>query len=45
MTRTDRFFRLLIRLRVPEPVYYWFLDLLTDNAGWRPLFYRGREHR
>lgn len=40
MTRTDRFFRLLIQLRCPEPVYYWFLDRLTDNNGWRPLFYR-----
>lgn len=36
----DRFFRLLSRLHTPEPVYYWFLDRLTDNNGWRPLFYR-----
>lgn len=37
---TYRFFRLLHRLHTPEPVYYWFLDRLTDNNGWRPLFYR-----
>lgn len=37
---TTRFFRLLVRLRCPEPIYYWLLDRLTDNNGWRPLFYR-----
>lgn len=43
MTARDRFFRMLNRLHVPDPVYYWLLDRLTDNDGWRPLFYRGRE--
>lgn len=37
---TNRFFRLLTRLRVPDGVYYWLLDLLTDNDGWRPLTMR-----
>ena len=33
---------LLTRIAVDEDrVYYWLLDRLTDNAGWRPLFYRG----
>lgn len=31
------FWRFLIRIRVPKPIYYWLLDRLTDNAGWRPL--------
>lgn len=35
-----RLFRLLGRLRTPDPIYYWLLDRLTDNDGWRPLFYR-----
>lgn len=35
---TDRIFR---RLRwLPDPAYYWLLDRLTDNNGWRPLAYR-----
>lgn len=35
-------FRLLNRrpFRVPNPLYYWLLDRLTDNNGWRPLSYR-----
>lgn len=36
------FFRLLNVVRTPDPVYYWFLDRLTDNNGWRPLSYRER---
>lgn len=42
MRPVDRLFRLLNRspARVPDRVYYWLLDRLTDNAGWRPLFYR-----
>lgn len=39
---TDHFFRLLMRLHCPTPLYYWFLDRLTDNDGWRPLSYRER---
>lgn len=39
-----RFFSLLnrkpLRWIVRGPVYYWLLDLLTDNNGWRPLFYQ-----
>jgi len=38
------FWRLLIRLRVPERSYYWLLDRLTNNAGWRPLNMRHPEH-
>lgn len=38
--RARWFWNLLIRTRVPKPVYYWLLDLLTDNDGWRPLGYR-----
>jgi hypothetical protein len=35
---SNRIFR---RLRwLPGPAYYWLLDRLTDNNGWRPLFYR-----
>lgn len=37
------FFRLLDRLHTPNPVYYWFLDRLTDNNGWRPLSMRNPE--
>lgn len=33
-------FSFLNRLRVPDPAYYWLLDRLTDNNGWRPLDYR-----
>lgn len=40
---TDRFFRLLIRLKFPARPYYWLLDRLTDNNGWRPLDWRERE--
>lgn len=40
------FYWLFRRLRwLPEPAYYWLLDRLTDNDGWRPLFYRGRSER
>lgn len=35
-----RFFQVLVRLKVPAPIYYWLLDRLTDNNGWRPLSYR-----
>lgn len=42
---THRFLRLLNRLRAPDPVYYWLLDHLTDNDGWRPLDYRERGAR
>lgn len=35
-----RFWNALIRLHVPAPAYYWLLDRLTDNRGWRPLSYR-----
>lgn len=47
MSPVERFFWLLNRspVRVPDPVYYWLLDRLTDNAGWRPLFYRGKTRR
>lgn len=30
-------FRTLNRLRLPDVAYYWLLDRLTDNDGWRPL--------
>ena len=42
---TDKpwFWRLLIRLNVPEKPYYWLLDRLTDNNGWRPLTMRHPE--
>lgn len=32
-----RFFDLLIRVNLPAPPYYWLLDRMTDNNGWRPL--------
>lgn len=35
-----RLFMALNRLRVPDLVYYWLLDRLTGNNGWRPLGYR-----
>lgn len=38
--RSYRFWRRLMWL--PQPVYYWLLDLLTDNDGWRPMSYRER---
>lgn len=49
MKPTDRVFWLLVRspVRVPNWFYYWLLDRLTDNNGWRPLGYREgrrREH-
>ena len=28
------------RWLVPDRAYYWLLDLLTDNNGWRPLSIR-----
>lgn len=28
---------------LPAPIYYWLLDRFTDNNGWRPLGYRGRD--
>jgi hypothetical protein len=28
---------------LPDPIYYWLLDRFTDNNGWRPLGYRGRD--
>lgn len=30
-------FRTLNRLHLPDPAYYWLLDRLTENNGWRPL--------
>lgn len=33
-------FRALIRLRCPARSYYWLLDRLSDNDGWRPLSMR-----
>lgn len=27
---------------LPDAVYYWLLDRLTDNDGWRPLSYQRR---
>lgn len=49
MTRlgpVNRFFWLLVRspVRVPDRAYYWLLDRLTDNGGWRPLHMRYPEH-
>lgn len=43
--RHFRFFQFLIRAKVPAPVYYWLLDRLTDNNGWRPLSYREGQRR
>lgn len=42
MKPADRFFWLLNRspVRIPDTIYYWLLDRLTDNKGWRPLWYR-----
>ena len=37
-SRWNGLFRRLTWL--PEPAYYWLLDRLTDNDGWRPLSYR-----
>lgn len=36
------FWRALNRLHVPDRLYYWLLDRLTDNNGWRPLHIRER---
>lgn len=45
MIKWHRLFRTLALVRCPEPVYYWLLDRLTDNNGWRPLFYREAHRR
>lgn len=45
MRPKPRFYWLFRRLHwLPDPAYYWLLDRLTDNNGWRPLFYR-EDHR
>jgi hypothetical protein len=32
-----KFWRALIRSRLSDSAYYWLLDRLTGNDGWRPL--------
>lgn len=46
MSATVRLFKLINRspIRMPDAAYYWLLDRLTDNAGWRPLHMRYPEH-
>lgn len=47
--RHAAFFRALnhrrIKPLVPDAAYYWFLDRLTDNGGWRPLSIRDKKNR
>ena len=32
--------RPLVKPLVPNAFYYWLLDRLSDNGGWRPLSIR-----